>query len=70
MNSPPEVKINPVSAMMQGSVNFVMMSEGAAIDSVLAHVTVRDVDGGMNGIVSCHSLNPYFAVSTLTSSIF
>ena len=58
-NNPPKLTINPVT---DKTGNTVVLSEGAEINSVVAHVQTMDRDDGMNGVVSCESLNPSFKV--------
>ena len=66
-NNPPKLTINPVT---DKTGNTVVLSEGAEINSVVAHVQTMDRDDGMNGVVSCESLNPvsYTHLTLPTSS--
>nr|KAG5694449.1 hypothetical protein BaRGS_008688 [Batillaria attramentaria] len=58
-NNAPKIEINPVTGMTG---NTVSLSEGAEIGSVVAHVQTTDKDQGMNGVVTCKSLDESFKV--------
>ncbi|KAK6173206.1 hypothetical protein SNE40_016701 [Patella caerulea] len=61
-NNPPLITINPVSS---GVGDMILLSEGARIGTVIAHVNIVDKDQGPNGIVSCRCSHDYFSVHRL-----
>ena len=60
-NDPPKISIIPVTDIT-GSI--ILLSEGAEINSIVAHIQILDRDEGMNGVVSCASHDPFFGVDS------
>ncbi|ESO93971.1 hypothetical protein LOTGIDRAFT_51526, partial [Lottia gigantea] len=61
-NNPPLVTINPVSS---GVGDMVLLSEGARVGTVVAHVNIVDKDVGPNGQVQCNCPHDFFSVHRL-----
>ena len=57
---PPEITINALT-----TTGHVEISEGAPIDSFVAHIAVADPDSGVNGEISCSMNSEYFDIKPL-----
>ncbi|RUS85545.1 hypothetical protein EGW08_006688 [Elysia chlorotica] len=55
-NNPPAISVDTLN---QGSA-WAVISEGAKVDALVAHVTVFDPDSGPNGAVLCYSQSAFF----------
>ena len=55
-NNPPVITVDPLN---EGN-PWAVISEGAKVDDLVAHVTVFDPDSGANGAVLCYSQSAFF----------
>ncbi|BFZ24445.1 hypothetical protein BsWGS_27484 [Bradybaena similaris] len=62
LNNRPIVRLNPVQI---DTLPVGWVSEASRVSSVVAVISVEDNDGGKNGSVECHSLEPYFQLQLL-----
>ncbi|KAL3880283.1 hypothetical protein ACJMK2_032531 [Sinanodonta woodiana] len=67
VNNAPLLRLIP---SFGGNVQFINISESAALGTFVANLEVVDSDVGENGNISCVSLNSYFTVAFLGSSDF